>query len=1010
MKKLLFLFVLLVGNIASAQEAVVPIEAPLQAQPAGNLSCFDYYHFGSVQADLQTNLSQTVPGVPLAFTGQITNDNDYPLVDGTLSVKIFRRDENTFNQGDGNPVVDQFTILENVNLPAKGSKEASFEWTVPNNAQGGEYYAAYFFTTSKRYNLMGLSFTDDVVGNQAGFTVTNDASPQAVTLQKTTTTVNGQDHRFAAFPLHFSKDEAVTIKTTLKNPENKEKTVPLQWNQYTWDAQNEDNRTNTKTELVTLAPNEEKEVSYEVKPQRGAVVYVVAVTQDGQSKSFLNIRYVKDGVEETRINFPSLKQFPLKADTPNVLFVCAHSTNEPQVPGNTLLLTLKDQNDNTLYQYRYEGDISGAMGGFGEDFKTDKDYDYATLTAQLFRNGEEVENVQITYDCNQIDPSTCSDSKEASMTSSTFSDNLIFFGGGIIVLILLIVAFLYLKRTPKSLTFLFALMLGVGVFGGGGVEAAGTASCSPISPTTPGVVQGGTLLTSTAFPLNSVSQCAAFCEQKTVEYGENITCEYYDQGVSGGTNWAVGWGTCSVYAGTPPTGPNNNSYACGSGPGVVGCGGSLNAGYSVCTYVPDTVVVPNVNPANLTVTGPTTGTTGQSYTFTLSATDPDGDTLRYGIDWNNDGTVDQWAPGAGYVASGTSQSVGHAWSTPGTYTFQVLAQDSNGGNSGWVTHTIVISDPNTGGGACVVGPLTHDTYDMPYSSSDPCEQGLVSSGTPQCQAGLTEGGMSLVGPCFVSAAGRQVHANGDEGWACEADLYSCATSSAPTPTINFSINSDPTGPVTVPQGGDLRIVWDATNVTSCQIWGAGFTPGQTIATSGNVTIPATVSDTYIITCTGPNGSTTSSIPVVIADTLKVCQGSCSSGIQRTNFTMSTGGTQNLVACYNSAVGCNDPSGNVTDTATWTENTGSGVITLSGTNPRVVTAGTPGTEGFSATYNGQTVNLSATVTCIPTVSCTTAPEAANFCQNETFTTNNGCGTTITCNGTKSCEYNWKEVAP
>ena len=58
----------------------------------GNLTCFDYFRFGSVQADFQPSLEQTVPGASITFSGTVTNNNDYPLVDGTLYVKIFKQD------------------------------------------------------------------------------------------------------------------------------------------------------------------------------------------------------------------------------------------------------------------------------------------------------------------------------------------------------------------------------------------------------------------------------------------------------------------------------------------------------------------------------------------------------------------------------------------------------------------------------------------------------------------------------------------------------------------------------------------------------------------------------------------------------------------------------------------------------------------------------------------------------------------------------------------------------
>lgn len=203
---------------------------------------------------------------------------------------------------------------------------------------------------------------------------------------------------------------------------------------------------------VTLAPNETKTVSYEVKAQKDAVVYVTIITQDGESKSFLNVRYVRDGVLETRINFPSLTKFPIKEGEPNRLFACAHSTNEPVVPGNLLILTLKDQNNAVIYQYRYEGDISGAMSGFGEEFLPKQGYDNVTLEAQLFRDGSEVENVKVHYDCNQIDPNSCLSKQDSSENGFLSGKTIMLVIGGITLLGLLVILY-FIKRRPKTVSF-----------------------------------------------------------------------------------------------------------------------------------------------------------------------------------------------------------------------------------------------------------------------------------------------------------------------------------------------------------------------------------------------------------------------------------------------------------------------------------------------------------------------------------------------------------------------------
>jgi len=62
-------------------------------------------------------------------------------------------------------------------------------------------------------------------------------------------------------------------------------------------------------------------------------------------------------------------------------------------------------------------------------------------------------------------------------------------------------------------------------------------------------------------------------------------------------------------------------------------------------------------------------TVGQNHSISMTATDPDAtDQVRYLIDWDNNGTVDQTVPASGYVNSGTAQSASRTWSTSGSKT------------------------------------------------------------------------------------------------------------------------------------------------------------------------------------------------------------------------------------------------------------------------------------------------------------------------------------------------------
>ncbi|MCL4851469.1 MAG: hypothetical protein KJZ78_08795 [Bryobacteraceae bacterium] len=74
---------------------------------------------------------------------------------------------------------------------------------------------------------------------------------------------------------------------------------------------------------------------------------------------------------------------------------------------------------------------------------------------------------------------------------------------------------------------------------------------------------------------------------------------------------------------------------------------------------------------------------GSPHALTISATDPDGDSVRYGIDWDANGTVDQFLPATGYVSSGASQGASRTYAISGTKSVKVIAIDDRGLTSGW---------------------------------------------------------------------------------------------------------------------------------------------------------------------------------------------------------------------------------------------------------------------------------------------------------------------------------------
>lgn len=128
--------------------------------------------------------------------------------------------------------------------------------------------------------------------------------------------------------------------------------------------------------------------------------------------------------------------------------------------------------------------------------------------------------------------------------------------------------------------------------------------------------------------------------------------------------------------------------------------GSLNIDRSSviwADYDPESVEWPyesNTPPETPTVTGPTNGKAGESYEYSLMAIDPEDDTLEYYVEWD-DTTMEEWI---GPYASGTTTTVSHTWSDPGSYKIRVKARDVYGFESPWsdpLPVTIPKSKPRT---------------------------------------------------------------------------------------------------------------------------------------------------------------------------------------------------------------------------------------------------------------------------------------------------------------------------
>jgi len=435
-------------NEVPEAELVVPSIPQFESNTPGADHCFDYYTFGSVQVDMAPMVEEAYTTDSLYFAGELTNNNPYPLVDGQVWMKVFKleQEDDDFLKENGYPLVDFVLIEDNIALSANEVRPIDFEWTVPTYAAEGEYQSAFFFTTAHRYNLLGLSFTDYVVGNTFGFEIKSANPYTPVVFNKNSVRLNDTRTSFALPPRVFEGTQAVTAYATLVNDSDEERRVELSWTSYKWDGLQTDSVQDEKKETVQIPSKSSIEVTYETPIRDTAVTFVVAEVIDGDAKSILNIRYVRDEVGETRINFPSTFTYPLTEGEEATMFSCVHSTNEPVVPDNELTLTLKDVNNNILHSYVYKGDITGAMMGIKDSFVPKQSYGSFSLTATLSSEGKLVETVTTRYNCEDLDPSLCTEADKVVDPTTQDSDDSQMLVVLLITLLLLILAGLVYYR------------------------------------------------------------------------------------------------------------------------------------------------------------------------------------------------------------------------------------------------------------------------------------------------------------------------------------------------------------------------------------------------------------------------------------------------------------------------------------------------------------------------------------------------------------------------------------
>lgn len=375
--------------------------------------CFDTYRFGSLEMNLTPNKSEYEPGDGVVMKGKITNTNNYPLIGVSVSARVLKDIPNANNQAF-TTTIDEFVLVNNITLDAQESINIEEVYNLSMQAIQGEYQIYLFGYQEDRFNISGLSFTDDIYGSRFSFSV-KGGNTESVYLDQTRTTVGGKKHVNHAYVTQHNPSKPIEVKIPLKNTTNKEQKVTLDSNLYRWDGLREEQIERFNSREVTIPAKGEIEIVETVQSPYLPVYYlklvanVAGVPEAQKQQSISNIRFIAEGLNAVRFNWVGFNTFAKGAGQEGKVVTCIHNTSTGTANDISVETKVTDKRGREIASSSYRGNVGGAISGIEANLPTDKIINEALITSVLKdKDGKIIDTVNIAYDCKKIgDGSKC---------------------------------------------------------------------------------------------------------------------------------------------------------------------------------------------------------------------------------------------------------------------------------------------------------------------------------------------------------------------------------------------------------------------------------------------------------------------------------------------------------------------------------------------------------------------------------------------------------------------------
>ena len=369
----------------SAEQPHTTVVSPAE----GAENCFLYYQPWSIDINLQPVKSKFQAGEQALFSGFIQNNNDFPITNGTLILRLSRADKLS---PSGYTAIEQWAAEKNLKIPAQGKIDVSETYQFPSGLTTGEYLLGANLTEGDQYDIGGFSLFGSEQGRKTEFSV-EGVKNNGLVFNEDKIEINGEASSGKPLP-EETKDIVVSIP--LKNDTGEEADISITAESYSLSSIFQKNLAQNIISKETLGKGEQKRVLIGLSLGDKPVLEVRFKAEGNSSKAESYVKMARLGLAP-EVSFAGVQKFPVKKNGENKVFACVK--NESGESAGKVVLILQNEKGKTVAEKTYEGKISSSPLGLAEDISKKELDKLSVLTNVYNTTGKLVLTSKADYDC-----------------------------------------------------------------------------------------------------------------------------------------------------------------------------------------------------------------------------------------------------------------------------------------------------------------------------------------------------------------------------------------------------------------------------------------------------------------------------------------------------------------------------------------------------------------------------------------------------------------------------------